>query len=65
MIITVLKQILAYPKKFPKWIEKITQAVKYTTTKKLVVTYSSKTSGTPTKTAALSGIHSKPIQTTS
>ena len=33
MIITVLKQILAYPKKFPKWIEKITQAVKYTTTK--------------------------------
>ena len=33
MIITVLKQIVTYVNKFPKWTEKITQAVKYTTTK--------------------------------
>ena len=33
MITTVLKQITAYVEKFPRLIEKITQAIRYTTTK--------------------------------
>ena len=33
MITTVLKQITAYMEKFPRLIEKITQAIRYTTTK--------------------------------